>query len=726
MKYRFAKRALILCAALITLNPVLSEEFKNSVVNLKFNKDATGCVNVKVVTSKPYNSPIFVNEKQNNTYVILLPETRNALAGKPLLNNVTGEISCVTINTRPYVDGGAKGYTKITIVSPKPISIYATASVNVSNSQPVINKPKVVQGKSQPVQPPKAQVTVLAKQTSQSSKPQVAQVKPQTTQSVKPQVAQVKPQAKQTVKPQVAQVKPQAKQTVKPQVAQVKSQALEQQKTKTIKNETQQKSKKNLFNIDKLKSVSIDLNYKLHNSLNTLNLVAKNKFADLADLINLKNNLVKLLLILSAIGFPLIVIFFIVLMNRRIKEQIEKVKEYNEQEDVNLPIVNIEDEVPEEVENEEENENEFSQNREAEVLEETNVSFSEMLDNTVKDETIDENPLNQDINDFINEEEPTDEEIDESAESVEELIVEETEEVEEPVEELIDEETGEFEEPAEELIDEETDEVEEPAEESIEEVTDEVEEPAEESIEEVTDEVEEPAEELIDEETDEVEEPAEELIDEESEEIEEPAEELIDEETEEFEEPAEELIEEVTDEVEEPAEELIDVEIEEVEESAEELIDDEQIDLEYEPDGFINEYEDNDDDSIFDELRNNTITIDEDVIESEESNEDDTVFDELRGEYETTVDGLTVLAHTPVNSVSGFYLVNFENFSSLIGYIKDEIFVLKTFDEFVNNNIYIKPAEQLSESTYRYIVRIGLYKMVIEVSDKKMSHLIDL
>ena len=167
---------------------------------------------------------------------------------------------------------------------------------------------------------------------------------------------------------------------------------------------------------------------------------------------------------------------------------------------------------------------------------------------------------------------------------------------------------------------------------------------------------------------------------------------------------------------------------------------DEAVDTEYTPDGYINEFETDDDDSIFEELRNNTLDFEDEadddssdnieIVESDTSDDaqpEDTLKEqEVRGEYETTVDGLTVLTHTPIDSVSGFYLVNFENFSSLIGYIKDEIFVLKTFDEFVNNSIYVKPAEHLAESVFRYIVKVGIYKMVIEVTPTKMSHLIDL
>ena len=74
----------------------------------------------------------------------------------------------------------------------------------------------------------------------------------------------------------------------------------------------------------------------------------------------------------------------------------------------------------------------------------------------------------------------------------------------------------------------------------------------------------------------------------------------------------------------------------------------------------------------------------------------------------------------------GLYLVNFEETSSLIGYIKDEIFVIKSFEEFINDEIMIKLTEQVSAATSRYIVRVGLYKMAIEVSDAQIRHIVDL
>ena len=326
--------------------------------------------------------------------------------------------------------------------------------------------------------------------------------------------------------------------------------------------------------------------------------------------VKLRNNLVKLLLILSAIGFPLAVIFIIVALNRSINKKI------NESLNENI------DENPEE--------NAFPQTEPVVPV----MTESEQEEEEPQNDVIDEHPKDS-FSDYIQQDATLDEKpIDEGVDTSEILQ-------EEPVEEPIEE-------PAEPLEEEE---------EEFEYFNDNVEEDAEsENIQDFND------------------------------------------------------------------------------------IIDEAVDTEYTPDGYINEFETDDDDSIFEELRNNTLDFEDEadddssdnveIVESDTSDDaqpEDTLKEqEVRGEYETTVDGLTVLTHTPIDSVSGFYLVNFENFSSLIGYIKDEIFVLKTFDEFVNNSIYVKPAEHLAESVFRYIVRVGIYKMVIEVTPTKMSHLIDL
>ncbi len=521
MKCRFAKKALILCAALVTLNPVVGEEFKNSVVNLKLNKDSSGGVNVHVVTSKPYNSPVYVNEKANNTYVILLPETQNSICGKPVIDNVSNEISGISIKTQPYVSGGCKGYTKITIVSQKPINISAKAGVNVQNApivikkdikpqvkQPVsqqakpqvkpvvkpqveqakpqvkpVVKPQVEQAKPQvkpvvkpQVEQPKPQVKPVVKQQVEQAKPQVKPVvkpqvqqpKPQVKPVVKPQVEQAKPQVKPVVKPQVQQAKPQVKPVVKPQVEQAKPQVKPVVETpvEQVKPEPKQVVKPKTNHIKKI----------------------QDKLSALAELMNLRNNLIKLLLVLSAIGFPLLVILFILLMNRKIKEQMEQASVNSESE--NNVVTYVQEQNEEENEVVEDSVSEIDE--EKEILEETNSSFAEMMGDENIPETIDDKPLVQDIDDFVD--------TNISAEEVVQNIQEDDEEPQEEILEDVHEELDE--EPQEETLEDVQEELdEEPQDEILEDVQKELdEEPQEETLEDVQEELDEdPQDEILEE-----------------------------------------------------------------------------------------------------------------------------------------------------------------------------------------------------------------------------------
>ena len=96
--------------------------------------------------------------------------------------------------------------------------------------------------------------------------------------------------------------------------------------------------------------------------------------------------------------------------------------------------------------------------------------------------------------------------------------------------------------------------------------------------------------------------------------------------------------------------------------------------------------------------------------------------------YETFKQGndeLTMLTEVKLNETTGIYLVNYDNFSSLVGHINDDYFVIKKFDEYVSGHISVKEAEKI-HGAKRYLVRVGKNKMVVEVSETSMSRLLDL
>ena len=695
----------------MTLAPVMGDDFKNSVVNMKFTKDSVGNLKVNVVTAKPYTNPVFVNRKEDNRYVILLPETSNAMCGRPVIDNVAGTVSGVTIKTQPYSAGGCKGYTKITITSPHPIKVTAHASVPIGSAPIQAQKPV-----AKPTQ-------TVAKTTPVHAQKQVAK----STQTV------VKTTPVQAQKP-----------VVKP------TQTVEQTKVAT-------KSKvEDDFDIMPQPKILLKEQKQLSEDINGEKVVStdnktSNKFSFDFDMI-------KLLMVISAIGLPILVLMFIISMNRKMRQKLQTVSETVQVEPVEDNQENVVNDVEEDINLAETQEMLQEEN---EILsDEVDESFANIINKEEATDTIMSMPLEQEIDEILDDN-VHDELSEPEEEVIEESILQEDESQEESEEEPLEDnilDEVELEEVTEDLEYAEDDE----PQENLEQVEDEESESDIDDVEQIIQDNEEVISEVqVDDnklEDDEV------LEENETSEQNEDVEEDIDEESENDEDVSidEPLISEdvsvgdvevVEDDVqnentEDNNSEILDNDIEDEEDnilsdeagqetddlSAEDENADEIVE-EYIPDGFINEYEPEvDDDSIFEELRADALDfseseleddLDNDSVEVDETAQDDEVFDELREEY-VTVDGLRVLSKADLTDSSGFYLVNFENFSSLIGYINEEIFVLKTFDVFVNNEIYVKVAEQLSDKIYRYIVKVGLYKMVIEVTDKKMSHLIDL
>ena len=172
----------------------------------------------------------------------------------------------------------------------------------------------------------------------------------------------------------------------------------------------------------------------------------------------------------------------------------------------------------------------------------------------------------------------------------------------------------------------------------------------------------------------------------------------------------------------------------------------------YNPDGYLADFSEVNDKDFFDELAmqtmaaNNADGLPEELPADEVFNfmsddkavediqPDNTVEPSVEDELPKVVneefaepesDELTMLTEVKLNDSTGLYLVNYENFSSLVGHIKDDYFVIKKFDDKVSGKIIMKQAEKLKDAT-RYLVRVGKNKMVVEVSETSMSRLLDL
>lgn len=99
-----------------------TQSFQNNLVKADFYKNVSGGIKITLYTNKQYKDAIVANKKGENQYVILMPETSHSTDVKPYISSVSDLIKKVDVKTQQY-DTNLKGYTKITIITSKPINI---------------------------------------------------------------------------------------------------------------------------------------------------------------------------------------------------------------------------------------------------------------------------------------------------------------------------------------------------------------------------------------------------------------------------------------------------------------------------------------------------------------------------------------------------------------------------------------------------------------------------
>lgn len=87
----------------------------------------------------------------------------------------------------------------------------------------------------------------------------------------------------------------------------------------------------------------------------------------------------------------------------------------------------------------------------------------------------------------------------------------------------------------------------------------------------------------------------------------------------------------------------------------------------------------------------------------------------------TYMNGLIVKSGYNIDAEKGFYVVNIDGVSALVGRIRESIFVLKKFDHVVD-----KPLQVRQDDANVYIVRVGKFKCLVDVSKEKMGTLIEI
>ena len=107
----------------------------NNLVQLDLKKSSNNSVNVTLFTSNGYNDNVMVRKKSDNKYVILIPKVQSSVYSASNLNGVRDLVSNVDVKTVNDTNGG---YTKVTLITTKPLDIKTSAQ----KSSPVTEEQK--------------------------------------------------------------------------------------------------------------------------------------------------------------------------------------------------------------------------------------------------------------------------------------------------------------------------------------------------------------------------------------------------------------------------------------------------------------------------------------------------------------------------------------------------------------------------------------------------------
>ena len=107
----------------LMLSVALADDI-NSLVQLDLKRTSNDTVNVTLFTTNNYNDNVMVRKKSDNKYVILIPKIQSSGYSASNLNGVRDLISNVDVKT---VNDTSGGYTKITLITTKPLEIKTSA-----------------------------------------------------------------------------------------------------------------------------------------------------------------------------------------------------------------------------------------------------------------------------------------------------------------------------------------------------------------------------------------------------------------------------------------------------------------------------------------------------------------------------------------------------------------------------------------------------------------------
>lgn len=202
----------------------------NNLVQLDLKKTSNNTVDVTLFTTNNYNDNVMVRKKSDNKYVILIPKVQSSGFSNSSLSGVKDLVSNIDVKT---VNDTSGGYTKVTLITTKPLDI----KTRTQKSGPVTEEQKEYRtliaeanavknkiGKQEPPKPQKTEVTVNKAKTPAAAPAKETPKKEILKQETKVQETKIKENKVQDVKQPAKQTAPQAvksneiKQEAKPQV----------------------------------------------------------------------------------------------------------------------------------------------------------------------------------------------------------------------------------------------------------------------------------------------------------------------------------------------------------------------------------------------------------------------------------------------------------------------------------------------------------------------------
>lgn len=202
----------------------------NNLVQLDLKKTSNNTVDVTLFTTNNYSDNVMVRKKSDNKYVILIPKVQSSGFSNSSLSGVKDLVSNIDVKT---VNDTSGGYTKVTLITTKPLDI----KTRTQKSGPVTEEQKEYRtliaeanavknkiGKQEPPKPQKTEVTVNKAKTPAAAPAKETPKKEILKQETKVQETKIKENKVQDVKQPAKQTAPQAvksneiKQEAKPQV----------------------------------------------------------------------------------------------------------------------------------------------------------------------------------------------------------------------------------------------------------------------------------------------------------------------------------------------------------------------------------------------------------------------------------------------------------------------------------------------------------------------------